>query len=75
VRPLDVPDGRPNDHLAAELRFEARKLGSPRLTEGEIAFRRQRRRVAVGAILARFESKKHRHELVFDLDLAGTETD
>lgn len=42
--------------------------------EGEIVIRKQRPRVTTADLLARFDPKKHRHDLQFDADPAGTET-
>ena len=44
------------------------------VTEDTIVIRRQRPRVTMDALLARFDPAKHRHGLAFDLDPAGTET-
>lgn len=42
--------------------------------EGEIVIRKQRPRVTMAELLARFDPKKHRHNLQFDVEPAGTET-
>ncbi len=43
-------------------------------SEDEIIIRRQRPRVTMAELLARFDPAKHRHDLAFDLEPAGTET-
>jgi len=43
-------------------------------TEDEIVIRRRRPRVTMDELLAKFDPKKHRHDLVFDVDPSGTET-
>ena len=43
-------------------------------SDDEIVIRRQRPRVAMADLLAQFDPAKHRHDLVFDIDPAGTET-
>jgi antitoxin component of MazEF toxin-antitoxin module len=42
--------------------------------EDEIVIRRQRPRVTMAELLARFDPAKHRHDLAFDGDPAGSET-
>lgn len=42
--------------------------------EQEIVIRRQRPRVTMAELLARFDPTRHRHDLAFDTDPAGTET-
>jgi len=42
--------------------------------EDEIVIRRQRPRVTMAELLAKFDPEKHRHELMFDVAPAGTET-
>jgi antitoxin MazE len=42
--------------------------------DGEIIIRRQRPRVSMSDLLARFDPEKHRHDLVFDSEPVGTET-
>jgi antitoxin component of MazEF toxin-antitoxin module len=44
-------------------------------SEDEIIIRRQRPRVTMAELLARFDPAKHRHDLAFDLDPVGTETE
>ncbi len=43
-------------------------------TEDEIVIRRRRPPVTMDQLLATFDPAKHRHDLAFDLDPAGTET-
>ena len=43
-------------------------------SEDEIIIRRQRPRVTMAELLARFDPTKHRHNLAFDGDPAGSET-
>jgi antitoxin MazE len=43
-------------------------------SEDEIVIRRQRPRVTMTELLARFDPEKHRHELAFDGSPIGTET-
>ncbi|MFC0387605.1 AbrB/MazE/SpoVT family DNA-binding domain-containing protein [Muricoccus vinaceus] len=42
--------------------------------DGEIVIRKQRPRVTMAELLARFDPEKHRHSLQFDVEPAGTET-
>ncbi len=42
--------------------------------EDEIVIRRQRPRVTMAELLARFDPAKHRHDLQLDVGPAGTET-
>ena len=42
--------------------------------EDEIIIRRQRARVSMDELLARFDPEKHRHDLAFDGDPEGSET-
>jgi len=43
-------------------------------TEDEIVIRRRRPRITMDELLSKFDPVKHRHELAFDEDPAGTET-
>ena len=43
-------------------------------SEDEIIIRRQRPRVTMADLLARFDPAKHRHDLAFDVEPGGTET-
>jgi antitoxin component of MazEF toxin-antitoxin module len=43
-------------------------------SEDEIVIRRQRPRVTMAELLARFDPAKHRHDLAFDGDPVGNET-
>jgi antitoxin component of MazEF toxin-antitoxin module len=43
-------------------------------SEDEIVIRRQRPRVTMAELLARFDPAKHRHDLELDDDAVGTET-
>jgi antitoxin component of MazEF toxin-antitoxin module len=40
----------------------------------EIIIRRQRPRITMTELLAQFDPQKHRHDLAFDVEPAGTET-
>jgi antitoxin component of MazEF toxin-antitoxin module len=42
--------------------------------DDEIIIRRQRPRVTMAELLARFDPSKHRHDLAFDIAPDGTET-
>ena len=42
--------------------------------DDEIVIRRQRPRVSMDELLARFDPEKHRHALQFDVEPTGTET-
>jgi antitoxin component of MazEF toxin-antitoxin module len=42
--------------------------------EHEIIIRRQRARVTMAELLASFDPEKHRHDLAFDVEPAGSET-
>ena len=42
--------------------------------EGEIVIRKRAPRVTMAQLLARFDPKKHRHDLSFDTEPFGTET-
>lgn len=43
-------------------------------TDDEIIIRRQTPRVSMADLLAQFDPEKHRHDLAFDGEPAGTET-
>lgn len=43
-------------------------------SDDEIVIRRQRPRLTMADLLARFDPEKHRHDLAFDVEPTGTET-